>query len=129
MHLFDWIRLRVADWVRLEDRVRRLELIMTTAQDNIDKALAVAALLKAEFASLRAQLEAEQTDDQVQVDAAVAAARQADMDRVEQLTNVLAEMLPGTTPVVDVPPAGEPATLPDGQTSDDVVAAGPGATA
>jgi hypothetical protein len=110
-------------------RIRRLEhTTMTTAQDSIDRAVAAAALIKAEFASLREQLAAEERDDQAQVDAAVAAARNADMDRIDALTATLTELLPGEPPAVDTPAPGEPATLPDGESSDDVVAAGPGTT-
>jgi hypothetical protein len=125
-----------------DDRISTLErdfLIMTgsvndSINDGFDKlderAAQIAGLLQAEFASLRAQLEAEHADDAEQVDAAVKTARAADLERVGKLLDVFAQLLPGETPQVETPAPGEPAELPaevtpgdqGAVTTDDVIA-------
>lgn len=111
---------------RLATRLTRLETRMSAFDDRLAEAAALVGRIRAEVQSLRDQLTAEQTDDQAQVDAAVAEARQADADRVGSLVDLLAEILPADVPDVPVPEPGQPATDPTtGETSDEVLAAQP----
>lgn len=111
--------------LRHENRLNRLEKQMTAMDSSIENAARIVGLARAEFASLREQLAAEQLDDQAQVDTAVAAARAADAERLDNLLGSLAEVLPAEVPEVPTPPAGEPAVDPvSGESSDDVIAPG-----
>lgn len=100
-------------------RLTALEKKMASMNDALAEAARVVGLVKAEVASLRDQLVAEQSDD----DAEVAAAREADAARLSELVGVLAEALPAAVPDVPAPGPGQPATDPEtGQTSDEVIA-------
>lgn len=114
-------------------RLNSLEDRMTSTENAVDDQIArgrqIVGLLRAEFASLRGQvtdltgrLDAEETDDQAQADAAVTQARQADAARVAALIDELATVLPGDVPQVPTPAPGDPATDPgSGTSSDDVL--------
>lgn len=103
-------------------RIRRIEEKLMDYDEQITRGGQILALVKAEFASLREQLAAEEADDQAQVSTAVASARAADAERLGGLIDSLAEVLPVVVPDVEVPAAGEPAVIPEtGETSDDVI--------
>lgn len=103
-------------------RLNDLEERMTSTEDAWGRAATIIGLVRAEVASLRDQLATEDADDQAQVDTAVTAARQSDADRLAQLVDALAEVLPADVPDVPTPGPGEPATDPGtGESSDDVV--------
>lgn len=96
----------------LEDR-------MTSIEDaQYDRAREIVALLRAEFASLRSQIDAAVTDKDAAVAAGVASALAddavADTQRITGLVDELASVLPGDVPEVPVPAPGEPAELPTG---------------
>lgn len=139
-----WLDYALSPWRRQADvdarllnhdhRLSTIEgdmLIMTTSFDEQEtRGAQLVALIQAEFASLRQQLADEQADDQAQVDAAVTDARNADAERLGKLLDTLAQVVPGTPPVVETPAPGEPAELPaevtpgdqGPVTSDDVIA-------
>lgn len=123
-----------------DDRLSTLEgdMIAMTGAVNENaaaqeaRAAQIAALLKAEFASLRSQLDAALADDAAEVDAAVKQALNADSERVGKLLDTFADILPGANaPVVETPAPGEPAVIPAEETpaeqgpvsSDDVITA------
>lgn len=109
--------------LRHGERIKNLETRMTAFDDALQQAARIVGLVQAEVTSLRQQLAAEETDDQAQVDAAVADARQRDADRLNDLVGQLATVLPADVPDVPVPDPGQPAVDPaTGQSSDDVIA-------
>lgn len=95
----------------LEDR-------MTSMEDTqYDRARELLALVRAEFASLRAQIDAAVADKDAAIAAGVSSAlaedAQRDTERLSGLVDELASVLPGTIPDVPVPAPGEPAALPE----------------
>lgn len=95
----------------LEDR-------MTSMEDTqYDRARELLALVRAEFASLRAQIDAAVADKDAAIAAGVSSAlaedAQRDTERLSGLVDELASVLPGTIPDVPVPAPGEPAVLPE----------------
>jgi hypothetical protein len=106
-------------------RITRLEKLMTAMDQKWNEAGRLVGLARAELASLREQLEAEQLDDAAQADAAVTEARSADAARLDALIGALADVVPVTVPDVPTPAPGEPAVDPEsGESSDDVLAPG-----
>lgn len=91
---------------------------MTSAEDRAyARAAEVAGLLRAEFASLRSQIDAAVADKdaavQAGVESALAEDSAADAARVEGLITELETVLPGEVPAVPVPEPGDAAELPD----------------
>lgn len=91
---------------------------MTSAEDRAyERAGEVVALLRAEFASLRSQVDAAVADKDAAVSAgvqnALAEDSAADAARVEGLITELASVLPAEVPDVPVPQPGDAAELPD----------------
>lgn len=100
-----------------EKKLTRLEHRMTTAeQDQYARGIQLVGLLKAEFASLHAQLDAAIEDKDAAIAAGVESAlgqdSAADAERIKGLLDELATVLPGDVPDVPVPDPGQPAELP-----------------
>jgi len=92
------------------ERLNNLEARMTSAEnDAYARAAEVVGLIKAEFASLRQQVQ----DAATAGAAALEQDAQADADRINGLIDELASVLPAEVPDVPVPAPGEAAELPD----------------
>lgn len=90
-------------------RIEHLENRMTSAENTAyARAAEVVGLIRAEFASLRQQVQNAATAGA----AALEADAQVDADRIAGLVDELASVLPATVPDVPVPAPGEPAELP-----------------
>ena len=95
------VRLRVQILIHLEQYM--------SAWDTAQK---IVGLVIAEYSSLRQQLADQAAGQQAAIDQAIADARAADEKRIEDLLAQLGQVLPGETPSVPVPDAGQPAELP-----------------
>lgn len=98
--------------------LEQLRREMANAEDQAyARAAEVVALIKAEFASLKGQVDAAIADKDAAVQAgvehALAEDSAADAARVEGLIDKLASVLPAPVPEVEVPAPGEPAELPE----------------
>jgi hypothetical protein len=102
-----------ADIGRLAIELNRLGNAMTQAESEQYERLAnLAGVIKAEFASLKAQLdEALQSQDEA-VAQALGDDASTDAERLRVLIDALTDAVPGQTPEVPVPDPGEPATEP-----------------
>lgn len=90
---------------------------MTSAEDQAyARAAEVVGLIKAEFASLKAQVDAAVADKDAAVQAGVASAladdAAADTERLSGLIGELESVLPVAVPQVPVPDPGQPAEVP-----------------
>lgn len=97
--------------------LERMEERMTTAEDAAYSRLAeLAGLIKAEFASLKGQLDTAIADKDAAVAAGVSSAlgedSAADATRLQSLIAEFEQVLPVAVPEVPVPAPGEPAELP-----------------
>lgn len=98
--------------------LERMRTDMTSAEDRAyARAGEVVALLRAEFASLRSQVDAAVADKEAAVQAGIESAladdSAADAARVESLITELESVLPAEVPQVPVPEPGQPAELPN----------------
>ena len=120
----------------LARRIDNLEERMSTVeQQTWDEIGTLVGLVEAEVMSLRqsnaakdaaleaarAELADADVDAQQKVDDALALDSQADTDRAVRLVQRLRAVVPVEVPAIDVPPPGEPAELPDGSTSDELL--------
>lgn len=115
--LWDYV---IAQTEATTQALQRTGETMTSAEDAAyARAGEVVALLKAEFASLRSQVDAAVADKDAAVQAGVSAALNEDSardaERVEGLLGELESVLPAQAevPEVDVPDPGQPAELPN----------------
>lgn len=98
-------------------RIDHLETYVSTAETAATARLAeLAGLIKAEFASLKGQLDAAIADKDAAVAAGITSALNddsaADASRLEGLIAEFESVLPATVPDVPVPDPGQPAELP-----------------